>query len=256
MQLGEAMLKPGEDPRFALPGHKERGAVKFSVSLEEIAVAANVNYQTVRKAVSQERLLIEYSGEGFKDLTPQSLRSIAAFINGALARKSKTLKGPEMLSSLPPQQKKWWKNRWPKFDLYRCAQPDCATLLFSPGACTEHGGDRKPGVRFDSDGHIVVLLNGKDYVPLHRLITQTPKGMHTHHRDGNPWNNRFDNLESLTPEDHFSRHLGGIPSAEVLPNQPPRRPLRSEVGAMTKAELQQLKDAAFNRGFKKGQGKG
>ena len=242
MDLGETMLKPGEDPRFLLPGHKERGPSPYGYTLEMISEAANVNYQTVRKAVSQ------------KKLDPESLRSVASYVQRALARKSKTLKGPEMLSMLGPKGK-WWKNRWPRFDLYLCAQPECSCLLFAPGACTEHGGDRKPGVRFDSDGHICVLLRGPDYVPLHRLIAQTPKGMHTHHRDGNPWNNRFDNLESLTPEEHFSRHLGGIPSAEVMPNQPARKPLRSEVGAMTKAELQQLKDEAFNRGFKKGQGK-
>jgi hypothetical protein len=238
------MLKPGEDPRNVLPGHQERGKIQFAYDLAQIAVAANLNYQTVRKAVSQEKL------------DPENLRSVASYIQRALARKSKTLKGGEMLSMLGPQRGKWWKNRWPKFDLYQCAQPECSHLLFAPGACAEHGGDRKPGVRFDSDGHICVLLRGSDYVPLHRLIAQTPKGMHTHHRDGNPWNNRFDNLESLPPDEHFSRHLGGILSAEVLPNQPARRPLRSEVGAFTKQQLQQLKDEAFNRGFKKGQGKG
>lgn len=244
MQLGESMLKPGEDPRHLLPGHLERGTKKFGYDLAQIAVAANVNYQTVRKAVSQQKL------------DPDDLRSVASYIQRALARKSKTLKGGEMVSMLGPVKGKWWKNRWPKFDLYLCAQPECSHLLFSPGSCTEHGGDRKPGVRFDSDGHINVLLRGSDYVPLHRLIAQTPKGMHTHHRDGNPWNNRFGNLESLTPDEHFDRHLGGILSAEVLPNQPPRKPLRSEVGAMTKQQLQQLKDEAFKRGWDKKAGTG
>jgi len=252
------MLKPGEDPRVLLPGHQERGAIPLVVTLTEIAEAANVNYQTVRKAVSQDRLLIEWSGpdETKKTLSPASLRSIASYIHSALARKSKAVNGGELFSILPAKQKTWWKNRWPKFDLYRCAQPECSHLLFVPGACAEHGGDRKPGVRFDSDGHICVLLRGSDYVPLHSLIAQTPKGMHTHHRDGNPWNNRYDNLESLPPDEHFLRHLGGVPSAEVMPNQPPRRPLRGEVGAMTKAELQQMKDEAYMAGLKAGKAQG
>lgn len=236
------VLKPGENPRQALPRHAERSAVPFEYTLKDIANAANVNYQTVRKAVSDDRL------------DPDDLRSISSYINSALARKSKTVAGPEIQASLPPQQKKWWKARWPKFLLYRCAQPECSQLLFGPGACAEHGGDRRPAIKFDGDWHIVLLVSD-DYVPLHRLIAQTPKGQHTHHRDGNPWNNRWENLEVLDPKEHESRHLGGILTAEVIPKQPARKPFRSEVGGMTKAELQKIKDEAYVAGLEAGRKK-
>ena len=236
---GEQVLKPGEDPRMVLPRHAERGAVNHSYTLEMIAEAANVNYQTVRKAISSERLI------------PTDLRSVANYIQSALARKSQPIKGPEVLSTLPKKWQKWWADRYPKFDLYRCAAPGCSELLFFPGACSEHGGDRRPPVRLDSDGHIIILF-GEDYIPLHRLITQPKPGLQTHHRDGNPWNNRWENLEALTPEEHESRHLGGILGAELLKDQPPRRPLHAEARGMTKAELQKIKDEAYARGLAAG----
>jgi hypothetical protein len=207
--------------------------------LEDIAAAAGVNYQSVRKAISTERL------------DPSDLRSISGYIATALIRKSKPVLSAEVHGILPAQQQAWWPDRWPKFQLYRCSHPGCSEILFGPGVCAEHGGDRRPQIRFDPDWHIQILLE-KDYVPLHRLIAQTPKGFHTHHRDGNPWNNRWENVEALPPKEHEKRHLGGILSAEVLPDQPPRTPLRSEVGGMTKAELQAIKDTAYLKGLADG----
>lgn len=37
---------------------------------------------------------------------------------------------------------------------------------------------------------------------VHRIVNKTPKGMHTHHKDGNKMNFRKSNLESLTPSEH------------------------------------------------------
>jgi len=247
MQTEQSMLRPGENPRQVLPRHEERSDISFYYTLRLIAEAAGVTYQTVRKAVTTERLRPTVDGE----VTPESLRSVAAYILRTLARKSAPLAEEEARGVLPSQWQQWWANRWPLFQLYRCSNPDCEELLLGPGACGRCGGDKRPQLKLGADGHIQVLV-GTDYIPLHRLIAQTPRGQHTHHRDGNPWNNRWSNLESLPPEEHEARHLGSVLSARVLPNQPPRRPLRSEVGGMSRAELQRKLDAAYLRGVDDG----
>jgi len=233
--LRSMVLKPGENPRQMLPGHKERGPVPHGFTLADIAKAAGVGNQTVRKAITDKRL------------DPSDLASVAAYVNRGLARKSKPLE-EEAVGLLPAAQKKWWKNRWPKFQLYKCSHNGCPELLMSPGACAAHGGDKRPAMKLDPDYRIVVLID-KDYVPLHRLIVQAAKGMHTHHRDGNPWNNRWDNLEELSPKEHEDRHLGGVLTAETLPKPPPRKPLRGEA---TRKQIQALIDDAFVRGCEAG----
>jgi hypothetical protein len=239
-------LKPGDNPRHVLPRHEERKSVFYEFDLNTVAEAAGVNYQTVRKAVSTGRLQL-------KDLTSaERLRSVAGYIQRALVHKSKPIHSDEARGSLSPEMREWWDNRWPKFELYRCPHPKCNELLFGPGACAEHGGEKRPLIKLDSDGHVVLLL-GRDYIPLHRVVAQTPRGLHTHHRDGNPWNNRWPNLECLEPKEHESRHVGSVLSAKVHKKQPPRRAFRSEVGGMTKAELQKKLDEAYMRGLKDGQ---
>jgi len=215
-------------------------------NLKVVAEAAGVNYQTVRKAVSTGRLELE------SDLTDaQRLRSVAGYIQKALVHKSKPIHSEEARGELSPQMQIWWDNRWPKFELYRCAHPKCSEVLFGPGACAEHGGERRPLIKLDSEGHVVLLL-GRDYIPLHRIVAQTPKGQHTHHRDGNPWNNRWPNLECLDRNEHESRHVGSVLSARVVKNQPPRKPFRSEVGGLSRAELQKKLDDAYMRGVEDG----
>ena len=41
---------------------------------------------------------------------------------------------------------------------------------------------------------------------LHRLITDAPAGLHVHHVNHNPLDNRRANLELLTPDEHRARH--------------------------------------------------
>lgn len=209
------MLKPGDDPRRVLPRHQERGPQIYQYSLQLIAEAAKVEYQTVRKAVTDKRL------------DPKDLRSVAAFIQQALTRRCRPIEEEEASSVLPAERRGWWDKRWPRFRLYRCANPECEEILLSPGACSAHGGDRRPGLRFDSSGYVCLLV-GNDYVPLHKLIVQAQQGMHTHHRDGNPWNNHWANLECLTPAEHADRHVGGVLSGAIRGKQPPRKPLRIE----------------------------
>jgi len=248
------MLKSGENPRHVLPRHEERSSNEHVFTLRVLAEAAGVTYQTVRAAITRGRLELpkKPKGEAANYLSAEALRSIAGYIQRALQHKSKPIHNAEARGTLPSRQQDWWDNRWPSFVLYRCAHPDCDELLFGPGVCAEHGGERRPLIKLDPDGHIVVLL-GRDYVPLHRVVAQTPPGQHTHHRDGNPWNNRWDNLECLDPREHEDRHIGGVLSARVKKRQPQRKPLRSELGGMTKAELQEKIDEAYLQGLEEGE---
>lgn len=43
---------------------------------------------------------------------------------------------------------------------------------------------------------------------LHRLLTDAEPGYEVHHINGNPLDNRRENLEVLTPEAHRARHGG------------------------------------------------
>lgn len=245
------VLKPGEDPRQALPRHEERGPIEHTFVLADLAEAAGVNYQTLRKAMTEGRLAIHKKPVGQR-LSPDELRSIVSYVGYSLARKGQPLHEEVLQARLPEQQWGWWKNRMPRFDFFSCQFPDCLELLFSSGLCSKHGGPRKPAITFNHDWNILLLLDGQSYVSLARIITQAPAGAHTHHRDGNPWNNRFENLEVLSLKEHEDRHVGGILTAPVVKDQPPRRPLRSEVGGLTKAELQRKIDEAYARGLADG----
>jgi len=249
--LGDMVLKPGDNPRQALPRHRERAAIIHAFTLEDLAEAAGVNYQSVRKAVAEGRILIEKKESGLP-LKAAELRSIVSYVARNLALKGHALPEEQVLERLPKQLRGWWANRFPKFDLFSCQTPGCSELLFSSGLCAQHGGPRKPEIALGNDGSLLLLLAGQSYVPLARLITQAAGGEHTHHRDGNPWNNRMDNLETLSPDEHADRHNGGLLTAPVVKKQPPRKPLRSELGGMTKAELQKLLDEAYVKGLADG----
>lgn len=54
------------------------------------------------------------------------------------------------------------------------------------------------------------LVNGRyRYTYLHRLIAKTPSGMICHHRNKKGLDDRRDNLQNMTPQEHeqLSRHL-------------------------------------------------
>jgi hypothetical protein len=210
-----------------------------------IAEAAGVTIQTVGHAMKDGKVR---PGEQ----TPDDLRSLATYVTHALALKGRVLGEERVLELLPEQQRGWWKKRWPTFDLFACQFPGCAELMFSSGLCSEHGGDRKPAIAFGADWQILLLLDGDTYVPLARLVSQTSGGLHTHHRDGNSWNNRWENIEALSQPEHEKRHRGGLLTAPVMTKQPPRQPLRSEAGGLTRAELQRKIDQAYARGVADG----
>lgn len=56
-----------------------------------------------------------------------------------------------------------------------------------------------------SDGYVRVACKGKRAY-LHRLVAQAKRGLHVHHKDGNPQNNAEDNLIEKTPSDHSKGH--------------------------------------------------
>lgn len=61
-------------------------------------------------------------------------------------------------------------------------------------------------------GHEVWYSNSGTF-PVHRLQavsifgTDAVKGMHVHHKNGIPWDNRDENLELLTPSEHHASHF-------------------------------------------------
>lgn len=49
---------------------------------------------------------------------------------------------------------------------------------------------------------------GKTYkIRMHRDVAQTPPGMVTHHKNGNPLDNRKINLDNMYPLDHRTHHI-------------------------------------------------
>ncbi len=59
----------------------------------------------------------------------------------------------------------------------------------------------------------VIYPNGKDKgitIFMHRVIMNTPKGMHTDHINGNPLDNRRSNLRICTPSNNLGNRKPGI----------------------------------------------
>lgn len=69
----------------------------------------------------------------------------------------------------------------------------------------------KPLTQYDNNGYKYVRLSGSTHT-VHSLVAKAflgerPDGYHIHHKDGDPSNNRLDNLEYLTPKEHAERHM-------------------------------------------------
>lgn len=66
-------------------------------------------------------------------------------------------------------------------------------------------------VTIDAGGYEVLRRRGK-LVPVHRLLMEQhlgkpiPEGYVVHHKDGNKRNNRIENLELMTHEEHTAHH--------------------------------------------------
>jgi hypothetical protein len=63
-----------------------------------------------------------------------------------------------------------------------------------------HCSSRKYVVR------VLTVSGRRKHVKLHRLITNCPSGMHVHHRNCNPFDNRRCNLLVVSPKEHRLLH--------------------------------------------------
>lgn len=79
------------------------------------------------------------------------------------------------------------------------------------------------GFEMNRDGYKTVVANYKgqrDRAYMHRLLAvaeygfEAVKGMHVHHDNGIKWDNRPDNIEIMTPEEHGKMH--GEERAETI----------------------------------------
>jgi hypothetical protein len=182
-------LKGGEDPPKVLPHHRERGPKRWSYSFKDIAEATGYTINTTRTYLAAKGL----------DLLTVALHIAKA--KSSVARRAST----DELAAYFGNRLVAWEARWPRFELYLC--PACHDPLLHQGLCEEHGGPPRPGLRLGSK--YVFVLAGPTYIPLHRIIAGCPPGLDVHHKDGNGWNNRPENLEPLTHEEHWRRHRFG-----------------------------------------------
>lgn len=150
-------------------------------------------------SITSSRALREMLAQG--DFT-----ALAGFLMRRVVRRSEPLSAEEVTKALG-KRAPLWAGRWPKFDLYRCAgQEDgkpCTELLLCAGCCPRHGGNGS--LRLAASMHFEVRV-GEEWLPYHRLVLPLGRGLQVHHKDGNLWNNRPENLEALTVEEHFAKH--------------------------------------------------
>jgi len=172
-------LQRGENPRDVLSCHRERGPKRYEYTVEDVARVTGYAVNTLRTS---------------------RIDSLIEVVHLALRRLRRHRK-PVIPEEWTERQRRDWGNRWPRFELYECSVPGCKNRVLVSDLCEEHGN---PAVRFSGDyGHFWVRFGPSESVPLHRLILQPAKGMHTHHIDFNKWNNRRENLKELTQEEHF-----------------------------------------------------
>jgi len=187
-------LLPGDNPRETLEGHKERGPKRYSYTASDIAEASKYS------ALST-----------FPNLDKGDLTSVAVHVVRGVQRGIQPMElTDEELDAYVLCTREQWDARYPKFELYECGM--CDGLLTYAGLCSAHGGPKASPTCL-LKGYYNIRL-GKRYVPIHRIIAGTPTGMSTHHKDRNRLNNRADNLQVLTKEEHYFIHTGrGVGSA-------------------------------------------
>lgn len=168
-----------------------RGSQVFTFTYKDIAEAMQMAFSSIACSLSFRELI--------------ETRGISG-VSGQIMRRKTKVSTPLAWTELEPLLAKkahFWEDRFPRFDVYRCSEPECVAILLGPGNCWRHGGSATS--RFGAKNYFELLV-GPDWIPLHRLVVAPPPGMHVHHKDGNIWNNRPSNLEVLSPEAHFEHH--------------------------------------------------
>jgi hypothetical protein len=171
------ILKPGENPRRVFKQrHRERGPSRL-FTFDDLAAAATEAPATTRSKLR----------------TTTDARTAALYITEALMRRSEKLTDDGVIQALKGRATlKTWRARWPRFDLYRCGFPGCTDTMLSPGLCGAHGGTLQPFAKIVDD-HFMILT-GREYTPLCRVIFGVIGTGAVEHVDQNPWNNHPDNL--------------------------------------------------------------
>lgn len=171
------ILKRGENPRKVFrQRHRERGPSKL-FTFDDLAVAADESPATTRSKLR----------------TTTDARTAARYIIDALAERSVRLTDVQVVQALQGAATlTQWRARWPRFDLYECGFPGCAATLLQPGLCDQHGGPLQPFAKIVDD-HFMILT-GREYTPLCRVVFGVIGGGAVEHVDQNPWNNHPDNL--------------------------------------------------------------
>jgi hypothetical protein len=195
---------PGENPRTQLNAHQERGPERFSYTYHDIA-----------HAVGQKTSSVKSNGSIGKLVRSADMAAVSRFVIGRRQRQAPRVDAAEVFSE---KEQVMWAGRWPEFDLFRCAGPNCKEVLLVRGLCFGCGKVH-PSVRFGPTDYIEVVF-GTRHVPIHRILVDVPPKMHVHHIDQNKWNNRRENLQILTPDDHLAKHFPKRKTKNEPPNSP------------------------------------
>lgn len=159
--------------------HRERGQSRL-FTFSDLAEAAGESPATTR---SRLRTTID-------------ARTAARYIIDALARQSEKLTDEQATQSIKNVTLTEWRQRWPRFDLYRCGFPRCEHTMLEPGLCRHHGGSIRPLVMIDG-GHFV-MWTGREYTEICHIIFGVPGSTPVEHLDRNTWNSHPDNLVAPT----------------------------------------------------------
>ncbi len=183
-------MDPELDPRKRIKGHRERGPKKYTYTVETVSELAGRRVNTLRSVGTR--------------IVMGDLASVVGFVQRSRADASTLLEPNEFLEEY---EQRWWEERWPRLEMYRCAHRGCEEcLLGQSGYCVEHGGSRRPPWRLKS---YFELRTADGFQPYHRVVISAPAGRDVHHIDRNRFNNRIENLQVLTRAEHEALH--GLP---------------------------------------------
>lgn len=183
-------------PEFPPEKRGKRKPQRYGVTYPLIAEVSGASIHTVRAY----RAGMGPSKKG-PVLTPEQFLGLVRFVNQRVPLVGE-LAEPEHLDRFGPHARKWWANRFPRLEAYKC--PCCRRLILHQGSCRYHGGPQAPALRFAGPSReyaIEMLTKGGSYAPMHHLVVQSPRSHVVLRLDGNPWNNRADNFRHVPQQD-------------------------------------------------------
>jgi len=176
------------DPRNAMSRHRERGSARLKITLEEASKELGIGMPAVY--CNRDKF--------------STIAGIARYAASRFRKRSKKLtenEGAEHIGKLlGDRAAEDWRNRWPRFDLYRCGI--CDRVSFQRGLCPKCGG-YTPSLKLESNGDIAIRI-GDTYYRWCRIIAGV-SNTYVYMKDKNRWNFRPDNIQLLTQEEHEAR---------------------------------------------------